>query len=324
MAQNLFVRRSSKVVGPVTRRQVEQSIASGKILESDQIANSAEGPWHLVGKVFGLSGSSEKSSAATMKSGPANAVAPSKGVFEQRSEPTSKSIPNDPLSNERLPQRSHGNDLLVRGPSNSQGPDEKKSQGGPRKGMSLKPGDLLPGERPLKTKFANMVVSVKESGLSRFAFDDYMGLVGMKGKEAIGGKAHLTNYRIIFKSHFFNRVRGSHSIFLPNVLDVSATLNKLVVETTVQRFEFVMWLKTSFIDAVKETKTQIDHRGLAQLKEAVLSNPKVIGTGLQKWVSLETINKVFLAGRKPHAALSSLSGIEKNAFLEIANLLQGE
>lgn len=84
--------------------------------------------------------------------------------------------------------------------------------------MSILGNDLLPGEYLIMSKFANMVVSVQDSGLSRFAFDDYMGLVGMKGKEAIGGKAHLTNYRIIFKSHFFNRVL----IFL--IVYVAATL----------------------------------------------------------------------------------------------------
>ena len=193
---------------------------------------------------------------------------------------------------------------------------------GGKMGMALSDGDLLPGEHHVKTKFANMVISVKESGLSRFAFDKYMGLVGMKGKEAIGGKAHLTNYRIIFKSHFFNRVRGKHSIFLPNVTEVSATFNNLIVETAAQRFEFVMWFKQGFIDAVNHEKESISPAQLEKLKKAVVSYPAAIGIGLQKWATLEIINQVCLGAQKASSVLENLSGTEKNAFLEILELFQ--
>jgi hypothetical protein len=165
-------------------------------------------------------------------------------------------------------------------------------------GMALSDDDLLPGERHVMTKFANMVISGKESGLSRLAFDDYMGSVGMKGKEAIGGKAHLTNYRIIFKSHLVNRVRGKHSIFLPNVVEVSANFNKLIVETSAQRFEFVMWFKQAFIDAAKREKSRLDGAALQKLKNAIVSQPEAIGVGLQKWATLEIINQICLVGRK--------------------------
>lgn len=189
-------------------------------------------------------------------------------------------------------------------------------------GMALSDADLLPGERHVMTKFANMVVSVKESGLSRFAFDDYLWLVGMKGKEAIGGKAHLTNYRIIFKSHLINRVRGKHSIFLPNVVEASATFNKLIVETTGQRFEFVMWFKQAFIDAANREKSRIDAAELEKLKRAVISNPEAVGAGLQKWATLEIINQICLGGRKIQSVLEMLSGAEKNVFLEVIELFQ--
>ena len=49
-------------------------------------------------------------------------------------------------------------------------------------GMALSEDDLLAGERRILSQSANMVISVKQSGLSRFAFDDLLGLVGMKGK----------------------------------------------------------------------------------------------------------------------------------------------
>ncbi len=167
-----------------------------------------------------------------------------------------------------------------------------------------------------------MVFAIKESGLSRFAFDDYMGLVGMDGKEAIGGKIHLTNYRIIFKSHFFNRVRGKHSIFLPNVVSVSDTFNKLIVETTVQRFEFVMWFKQVFIDAVNREKARIDSDEIERLKRAVVAHPESVGYSLQKWATLEIINQICLDARNAQSVLEKVSGADKNAFVEILELFR--
>ena len=69
-------------------------------------------------------------------------------------------------------------------------------------GMLLKPSDLLPGEGKVMTKGANLIVSIKEAGLSRFVADKYFWITGMEGKEAIGGLAHLTRIIVvIFKSH---------------------------------------------------------------------------------------------------------------------------
>lgn len=178
-------------------------------------------------------------------------------------------------------------------------------------GMSLLASDLLPGERHVKSKLANMVVSVRESGLSRFAFDDYMGLIGMKGREAIGGRIHLTNYRIIFKSHFFNRVRGKHSVFLPNVVAASATFNNLIVETSVQRFEFVMWFKRAFLASINDQKSCMTSNELEMLRTAIVSHPQAVGVGLNKCVTLETINQISMGTRKISPLLEKLSGAEK-------------
>src|SRR6476660_1545189 len=140
--------------------------------------------------------------------------------------------------------------------------------------MSLTDEDLLPGEHLIATKFANMVISVQENGLERFQYDLLLPLVGMEGKEAIGGKVHLTNYRLIFKSHFFNRVRGKSSIFLPNVTQVSATLNNLLVDTPGRRFDFVMWSKQSFIDACNAQIQQLDEQRIEALRQAIMERPE--------------------------------------------------
>ncbi len=187
-------------------------------------------------------------------------------------------------------------------------------------GRALTDNDLLPGERWLRTKFANMVLSVKEYGLSRFAFDKYMGLVGMAGQEAIGGKAHLTNYRIIFKSHAINRVRGSHSILLPNVTDITAGFLNLYVETELQKFKFVMWFKKQFIADAQAAKRALEGTNLEKLRKAILQKPEAIGEGLKKWATAEVINKICLGGVALQNVLEKLTGTDANNFLEMVDL----
>lgn len=189
-------------------------------------------------------------------------------------------------------------------------------------GMLLKPSDLLPGEGKVMTKGANLIVSIKEAGLSRFVADKYFWITGMEGKEAIGGLAHLTNYRVIFKSHSINRLRGSYSIFLPNIVSVSTGFNRLYVETEIQRFAFVVWFKTSFIEAVHRQKSALTPHDILKLKDLVGTNPGIIGPGLQKCITLEIINKIASAALKIEDILEKLPGNDKSAFLEFLSLLE--
>lgn len=197
-------------------------------------------------------------------------------------------------------------------------------------GMALEKGDLWPGEKPILSKAANLVISVKESGLSQFAFDKYMGLVGMNGKEALGGQVHLTNLRLIFKSHGLNRLRGKISMFLPSVTGVTNTswfiVRKVKVETQIQDYEMVLWGIPTFIAAVEEAKARFRPEHVESLRQLILSNPAPIGEGLTKWVAAERINKVLLAMRKGANALNDaadftdLSGTEQRSFLELLTL----
>jgi hypothetical protein len=189
-------------------------------------------------------------------------------------------------------------------------------------GMRLKSSDLLPGERKLFTKGANLVVSINEAGLSRFIASKYLWLTGMEGKEAIGGLAHLTNYRLIFKSHFLNRLRGSHSIFLPNVASVKTGFNRLYVETEIQRFAFVMWFKTDFANAVLRQRDALGQDGTAKLQELVTQNSETIGPGLQKWTTLETLNRIASAGLRVEDVVKDIDGAAKFAYLEFLSLMK--
>lgn len=197
-------------------------------------------------------------------------------------------------------------------------------------GMALEPGDLWPGEEPLLTKNANLVIRIRDHGLSQFAFDKYMFLVGMKGKEALGGQVHLTSYRLLFKTHGLNRLRGKISVFLPNVAAVTNAswfiVRKVRVETQVQTHELVMWGIPRFLAAVEEAKAKLGPPQKERLKQLVLQRSDVMGEGLKKWVAAERINKVLLAVRKGASKLDDLAdfldlgGDEQRTFFELLGL----
>ena len=83
--------------------------------------------------------------------------------------------------------------------------------------MKLDLSGLQAGEELLLSKKANFVIAVSEYGLSRFVADDLMWIAGLEGKEAIGGKLYVTNYRLISISHSLNRISGFFEIFLPAI-----------------------------------------------------------------------------------------------------------
>lgn len=197
-------------------------------------------------------------------------------------------------------------------------------------GMALESADLWPGEQHLLTKHANLVITIKEHGLSQFAFDKYMGLIGMAGQEALGGQCHLTNYRLIFKTHGLNRLRGKISVFLPTVVSVQNTswfiVRKVKVETQVQAHEMVMWGIPTFMNAVAAAQGQLGPKHREHIKTLIVKHPEAIGAGLEKWVAIERLNKILLAMRKGAdltndlADLANLDGAEQRTFFELLGL----
>ncbi|MEU9099577.1 hypothetical protein [Streptomyces sp. NPDC048361] len=111
--------------------------------------------------------------------------------------------------------------------------------------MALRVDDLLPGEVVQLTKKANAVVNVSEAGLTRFSRDQLMWMVGMQGSEAIGGKLYVTNYRLVFCSHFANRATGRFSLFLPVISAVRdsswGVRRQIEVSTRTHQFSFIAW-----------------------------------------------------------------------------------
>jgi len=136
--------------------------------------------------------------------------------------------------------------------------------------MRVQQSELLPGEYVIKARAANFIISLNNYGLSRLGFDRNMWIIGMDGKEAIGGKLHLTNYRLIFKSHALNRVTGKFSIFLPTIQELnnrsSVVVKKVEVVTPTQSYEFVVWGIPSFIEAITSARNRLTQKEIEFLR----------------------------------------------------------
>ena len=144
---------------------------------------------------------------------------------------------------------------------------------------------LFEGEHILETKPANFVLSLTEHGLPRFRFDGAMGAVGMTGKEAIGGKLYLTNYRLFFQSHSINRFNGAFSIFLPTIeetRDISRFLaKKMEVMTPSYQYEFVVWGIPKLMAAITEARTGFTPAQIEVLQTVAQNQPEKGGDGLK-------------------------------------------
>lgn len=104
---------------------------------------------------------------------------------------------------------------------------------------------LLPGESIGLTSKANAIVVPSDYGLSRFATDHLLGVVGMANREAIGGHLYVTNVRVAFEAHAFNRLKGVLSVPIPAVTAATKYRSGLAVgveiETAAARLQFVNW-----------------------------------------------------------------------------------
>jgi hypothetical protein len=145
--------------------------------------------------------------------------------------------------------------------------------------------ELLPGERRILAKAANAVIRLDEYQLSRLPNDQLMGMIGFAGQEAVGGKVHLTNFRILFESHRVNRVTGAFSVFLPTIREMNdrsrLLVKRLEVVTRLQRFDFVMWGVPAFVEAVRTQSAALTASERGQLGEMATQTDARFG-GLER------------------------------------------
>lgn len=123
---------------------------------------------------------------------------------------------------------------------------------------------LLEGELLILYKNANFLIKRSDYNLDQLTrgADVLLRPFGMQGTEAIGGKLYLTNYRLLFTSHAFNRVTGTFSIYLSTITDVKNTsillARKFMVSTTAQSFEFVTWNIPHLISVILSARDNLN------------------------------------------------------------------
>lgn len=134
--------------------------------------------------------------------------------------------------------------------------------------MSL---ELLDGERVVGRWKSNAVVIPGDCGLSDFGVGDLLPLVGMAGREAIGGHLHVTNMRVAFKAHALNRLRGVLSVPLPSITSCERFRRGVSfgvqVHTAMSSYEFVNWSQGAVLRAVETARRAVGPAELRTLEE---------------------------------------------------------
>ncbi len=194
--------------------------------------------------------------------------------------------------------------------------------------MALPPSDLLTDEQWLTSKPANAVIRLDDYGLSSFAFENYMALAGMQGKEAIGGHLELTTYRLVFHSHGFNRVTGKFSIFLPTIQAVRDTshlfVKRMSVYTRTQQYDFIVWGIPAFIQAILAARDHLDPAMLPTLQNYAVTDYAKCGDGFQVQRTLEAINVGLLTTQKIKTGVSAATNpFELSSALNLLELFSG-
>jgi hypothetical protein len=193
--------------------------------------------------------------------------------------------------------------------------------------MGLDRAELLPDETVLLSKKANAIIKPDEHGLSRFAFDNLMGTVGMAGKEAIGGNLHLTNYRVLFRAHAVNRLRGAFSIFLPTIRELrnasSGISRKVEIVTATQRYTYVVWGVAAVITAIDGARTALDPAAVERLTNLAAEHHAQLGDGLEVAGGIESVNRTLTQVTHPFAPaqLNGLSPLSRSTALNLTELL---
>ncbi len=168
-----------------------------------------------------------------------------------------------------------------------------------RRQIELQPGDLLPGEVLLHSCLGNAALDPRAFGLKPFALGELMFLAGLKDRESVGGALHLTNLRLLFKSHRFNRLRGSFSMFLPSMQSVAHSgrfgFRKLHVATRLARLDFVVRDAPALAECIEAARAAYGPAEEAVLKPLRNQLPGV--EALAPSAALDAINTLIHRGK---------------------------
>jgi hypothetical protein len=121
--------------------------------------------------------------------------------------------------------------------------------------VSLSGFEVLPGEQVLVRKKANAVVGIVQAGPGS------MGSVGMTGTEGVGGQLYLTDLRLAFRAHRFNRLQGGFTIPLSSITQVRDTSSglrrQIEIVTPLERFTFVVWGVAKLIAQIEALRSAV-------------------------------------------------------------------
>ena len=192
---------------------------------------------------------------------------------------------------------------------------------------AISPEKLIEGEKIILSEPANLVIKPKDFKLKNFAFDSLLWTVGMKDKEALGGKLHITNYRLIFKSHKINRIKGDFSIFLPTVKTTRDLellfMKKIILETYSSKIEVVIDNPKSICKLIDDQKGNLNQQMIQKIKDLIVQNPEKCSNSLKPWKTFNVLNNIYLVGDKGNEVLDfikspieALSSIFLKEFLD--------
>lgn len=188
--------------------------------------------------------------------------------------------------------------------------------------IDLQPQDLLPGERLLASSLGNLIVDPARFGLRPFVFGDLGFLLGMKGKEVVGGALHLTNLRLLFKSHRLNRLHGAVSLFLPSIEAVEErrllVIQRLRLRTESMQLEFNLLDAGGLRAQVERARTDFGAEEQAAL--AALQQQLDGLDTLKPDAAIDRINTVLHYGRKSQDVVQAAAA----PLVALASLLASE
>ncbi|MCB1029196.1 MAG: hypothetical protein KDB24_15710 [Microthrixaceae bacterium] len=151
-------------------------------------------------------------------------------------------------------------------------------------GTNVKAADLLPGESVVLSRWSSASFPLKEMGLERLPGDGVsraMALGMARKKVIVGGKLHLTNFRVLFASRGGQQVQGRLSIFLPSVLELRKSRfglsGRVEVRTAQQAVEFAVWGAARLIDSINEQQRALGQKAVESVLEQAHQFPSSMG-----------------------------------------------
>lgn len=189
---------------------------------------------------------------------------------------------------------------------------------------ALREERLFKQETIVNSFFANLIIRPADFNLKSFSFDEYFKYFGMKNQEALGGSLHLTNFRLIFKTHRYNRIRGEFSVFLSeikNIEIISSLLHKkMIINTTASSLTVIVDQPQKIKDSILQTQSQLGEIEKEQLKIAVKENPEKCIDSTEAWKIVNNINELLLLKNKA----DNITGVFQSPVNAIATFYYNE